>query len=203
MQPVLLLARMVHCFALHPYLLIWWNLYFISWLQCCEVQPPEEVIKTLIVAYLPAMQIKDSGDILPLHLLCHKPATANVTCTFLWDDHTTARFTNNKGQLPLHLVCWQGASINIVFDLLEIHHCCKWTGRTATKIAERGIMERYLVGGQKRTQGGKLLQWSGGGISERETFCHSDSSSQRCRLHRCELVSPALFLTIDVVDALL
>jgi len=90
--------------------------------QACEMQPPVEAIQALLMAYPPAVTMRDSGGDLPLHLACRERASRDVIDALLQSDPDTSRVSDDEGRLPIHLACRQGAGLDIVQRLLVTHH---------------------------------------------------------------------------------
>ena len=109
--------------------------------KVCEKNPPQKVVKQLYELYPESLEIRNSGDDLPLHVLCRSCPDQNESIKYLANCFPKAlEMKGSEGCLPLHLLCQKGADVKVVeeiyvhfpmasrsrdeFGLLPLHWAC-------------------------------------------------------------------------------
>jgi len=116
------------------------NLRFLPIHKACVLQPPENVIESLIASYPDGPKSKDQDGWLPIHCACFYGAGQPVVDTLLVASPKGAQSKDDEGRLPIHYACLKGASVGVVESLLgtypkgaqskddegrlPIHHAC-------------------------------------------------------------------------------
>ena len=137
------------------------NLRFLPLHKACVLQPPENVIETLLAAYVEAAKSRDQDGWLPVHCACFYGASEKVVNTLLTANPKGAQSKDDEGRLPLHYACLKGASQEVVDVLLgsfpkgamskddegrlPIHHAC-------SKGAPEGVIDALLKASPKGAQ---------------------------------------------------
>ena len=87
----------------------------------CERRPPVEVIHCLIEAHPLAVSVRAMpGGALPLHIACTWGASDAVITALLSADASTARVTDELGNIALHSACFAGANEAVIMTLLDV-----------------------------------------------------------------------------------
>jgi ankyrin repeat protein len=137
------------------------NLRFLPLHKACVLQPPEEVIEKLLVAYPDGAKSRDQDGWLPVHCACFYGASDVIVKSLLKSNSKGAQSKDDEGRLPLHYACLKGASQTVVDVLLEsfpkgamskddegrlpIHHAC-------SKGAPEGVIDALLKASPKGAQ---------------------------------------------------
>lgn len=137
------------------------SLRFLPLHKACVLQPPEEVIEKLLVAYPDGSKCRDQDGWLPVHCACFYGANETIVTTLLVANSKGAQSKDDEGRLPLHYACLKGASQSVVDVLLEnfpkgamskddegrlpIHHAC-------SKGAPEGVIDALLKASPKGAQ---------------------------------------------------
>jgi ankyrin repeat protein len=137
------------------------SLRFLPLHKACVLQPPEEVIENLLVAYPDGSKSRDQDGWLPIHCACFYGANEAVVTSLLRTNAKGAQSKDDEGRLPLHYACLKGASQSVVDVLLEnfpkgamskddegrlpIHHAC-------SKGAPEGVVDALLKASPKGAQ---------------------------------------------------
>jgi ankyrin repeat protein len=137
------------------------SLRFLPLHKACVLQPPEEVIENLLVAYPDGSKSRDQDGWLPVHCACFYGASETIVTSLLHANAKGAQSKDDEGRLPLHYACLKGASQSVVDVLLEnfpkgamskddegrlpIHHAC-------SKGAPEGVIDALLKASPKGAQ---------------------------------------------------
>ena len=109
--------------------------------KVCEKNPPVKVVQQLYELYPESVEIRNSADDLPMHVLCRSCPEQNDSIKFLAKCFPKAmEMKGSEGCLPLHLICQKGADVKVVeeiyvhypmasrsrdeFGLLPLHWAC-------------------------------------------------------------------------------
>mmetsp|Transcript_8837 Transcript_8837/g.15456 ORF Transcript_8837/g.15456 Transcript_8837/m.15456 type:complete len:616 (+) Transcript_8837:124-1971(+) len=137
------------------------NLRFLPLHKACVLQPPDEVIEKLLLAYPDGAKSRDQDGWLPVHCACFYGANDKIVSALLNSNSKGAQSKDDEGRLPLHYACLKGASQAVVDVLLEnfpkgamskddegrlpIHHAC-------SKGAPEGVIDALLKASPKGAQ---------------------------------------------------
>jgi ankyrin repeat protein len=137
------------------------NLRFLPLHKACVLQPPQEVVETLLAAYPDGSRSRDQDGWLPVHCACFYGADNNVVTALLSVNPKATQSKDDEGRLPLHYACLKGASQAVVDVLIEsfpkgamtkddegrlpIHHAC-------SKGAPEGVIDALLKASPKGAQ---------------------------------------------------
>jgi ankyrin repeat protein len=137
------------------------NLRFLPLHKACVLQPPENVIETLLAVYPDATKSRDQDGWLPIHCACFYGADDKTVSLLLGGHSKGAQSKDDEGRLPLHYACLKGASQDVVDVLLgsfpkgamskddegrlPIHHAC-------SKGAPEGVIDALLKASPKGAQ---------------------------------------------------
>ncbi|KAL3924199.1 MAG: hypothetical protein SGILL_001190 [Bacillariaceae sp.] len=137
------------------------SLRFLPLHKACVLQPPTDVILTLLKAYSDGTKSRDQDGWLPVHCACFYGANDSIVTTLLTSYPKAAQSKDDEGRLPLHYACLKGASQSVVDVLLEafpkgamskddegrlpIHHAC-------SKGAPEGVIDALLKASPKGAQ---------------------------------------------------
>ena len=137
------------------------NLRFLPLHKACVLQPPANVIESLLSAYPDGSQCKDQDGWLPIHCACFYGADDSVISELLMANGKGAQSKDDEGRLPLHYACLKGASQDVVDVLLSsfpkgsmskddegrlpIHHAC-------SKAAPDSVIDALLKAAPKGAQ---------------------------------------------------
>ena len=137
------------------------NLRFLPLHKACVLQPPQNVIDTLLAAYPEAAKSRDQDGWHPVHCACFYGASDKVVNQLLNAYPKGGQAKDDEGRLPLHYACLKGASQDVVDVLLgsfpkgamskddegrlPIHHAC-------SKGAPEGVIDALLKASPKGAQ---------------------------------------------------
>ena len=137
------------------------NLRFLPLHKACVLQPPENVITTLLNAYMDGIDDKDQDGWLPIHCACFYGAGEAVINTLLNANPKGAQSKDDEGRLPLHYACLKGATQGVIDVLLAtymkgvmckddegrlpVHHAC-------SKGAPESVIDALLKASPKSAQ---------------------------------------------------
>jgi hypothetical protein len=137
------------------------SLRFLPLHKACVLQPPENVIETLVAAYAEGAKARDQDGWLPVHCACFYGASGQVVNQLLNCFSKGAQLKDDESRLPLHYACLKGASQDVVDVLLgsfpkgamskddegrlPIHHAC-------SKGAPEGVIDALLKASPKGAQ---------------------------------------------------
>jgi ankyrin repeat protein len=97
------------------------NLRFLPLHKACVLQPPENIIKVLLDAYVEGAQDKDQDGWLPVHCACFYGAGEDIINTLLIANPRGAQTKDDEGRIPLHYACLKGATQGVIDVLLATH----------------------------------------------------------------------------------
>lgn len=145
------------------------NLRFLPLHKACVLQPPENVIETLLKAYPSGATSKDQDGWLPIHCACFYGASGKVVNALLSSHGKGAQSKDDEGRLPLHYACLKGASQDVVDVLLgnfpkgamskddegrlPIHHACS---KGAPESVIDALLKASPKGAQSKDDQGRL-----------------------------------------------
>jgi ankyrin repeat protein len=137
------------------------NLRFLPLHKACVLQPPENVITTLMNAYMDGVHDKDQDGWLPIHCACFYGAGDSVISTLLNANAKGAQSKDDEGRLPLHYACLKGATQGVIDVVLAtymkgvmckddegrlpVHHAC-------SKGAPESVIDALLKASPKSAQ---------------------------------------------------
>jgi ankyrin repeat protein len=145
------------------------NLRFLPLHKACVLQPPTDVIQSLLSAYPEGSQCKDQDGWLPVHCACFYGADDGVIGELLMSYSKGAQSKDDEGRLPLHYACLKGASQEVVDVLLSsfpkgsmskddegrlpIHHACS---KGAPESVIDALLKSAPKGAQSKDDQGRL-----------------------------------------------
>eukprot|EP00547_Thalassionema_nitzschioides_P011766 CAMPEP_0194258658 /NCGR_PEP_ID=MMETSP0158-20130606/41728_1 /TAXON_ID=33649 /ORGANISM="Thalassionema nitzschioides, Strain L26-B" /LENGTH=648 /DNA_ID=CAMNT_0038998139 /DNA_START=73 /DNA_END=2016 /DNA_ORIENTATION=- len=90
--------------------------------EVCKNQPPVSVIKTLLLANLPALRMRGINGLTPLHYAVSNYASAEIVKILILSYPFITRMRDEVDHaLPLHLAAETGASRDVVLEILTAH----------------------------------------------------------------------------------
>jgi ankyrin repeat protein len=145
------------------------NLRFLPLHKACVLQPPANVIQSLLSAYPEGSQCKDQDGWLPIHCACFYGADDRVIDALLRSFSKGGQSKDDEGRLPLHYACLKGASQEVVDVLLSsfpkgamskddegrlpIHHACS---KGAPEAVIDALLKASPKGAQSKDDQGRL-----------------------------------------------
>ena len=137
------------------------SLRFLPLHKACVLNPPEELVESLVASYPEGAKSKDQDGWLPIHCGCFYGAGQRVIDTLLVVYPKGAQSKDDEGRLPIHYACLKGANTGVVESLLgtypkgaqskddegrlPIHHAC-------SKGAPEGVIMALLNSSPKGAQ---------------------------------------------------
>jgi len=89
--------------------------------EACKLQPPVDVVRSLVAAYRPALRHRGQFGYVPLHFAIKCEASLAVVSALIDEYPYGARTKEDSGKLPLHLACQFGMTPELV-NLLLMNH---------------------------------------------------------------------------------
>ena len=87
--------------------------------RACQLQAPEQVVRSLICVYPQGARSKTLEGKLPLHLVCEYGSTPNAVEVLLKAYPDGVRQKDNSGMLPIHYACDKGYSVDVIKMLIR------------------------------------------------------------------------------------
>ena len=87
--------------------------------RACQLQAPEQVVRSLICVYPQGARSKTLEGKLPLHLVCEYGSTPNAVDVLLKAYPDGVHQKDNSGMLPIHYACDKGYSVDVIKMLIR------------------------------------------------------------------------------------
>lgn len=137
------------------------NLRFLPLHKACVLNPPVNVVETLVAGNMDGVSSKDQDGWLPIHCACFYGASDQVVNALLVAYPKGAQTKDDEGRLPVHYACLKASPQSVVDVLLQtfpkgsmskddegrlpIHHAC-------SKGAPEGVIDSLLKASPKGAQ---------------------------------------------------